>query len=620
MRLFIVDKTTVAELLKSQHSPKAGDHIAYFRSVQVLDDSIRGECETRGITISWIEENIDFKERQAIDRFVQDFADSWLAISDVSSLEIEGLELASHLTPDFVHDYVAGHMVVFGEICQREVSRYPEVECIFTDVSDGNGVFECKPLALPKAGILRDIVKRRGIEISFFKPVDPLPAHSLWNIDRNFSQYLYAFIGGLRWKYLKYSFHQYLKKKQLRIYFFAHKGVSDLIKTIKEKSSVQIFSNVFLNEVTTIRIDHVFALPTFNSIKLYFKTRHCCHKLSSAKEHPLATYGGINYLPYFTKIIDDLYGPRLIATLLRFLQIKKLLKTLNLKFIFINGFGGDMRALLHFAKKQDLTVVFLGHGLNSLKIPVREYTRNREDMIWFCQGRYHPYGADIPEKSREHFPAIGSTLVDSVRSSVGKRGEKSLRRVLLAGYSDAPGQTVTRAYLADTYMHDIFRVAGTLAKEGFQFTYRIHPGPSFSRKYIIELIDRMDLADIIKIDNAPSFADALSCHDLLITNLSSTIYEAISVGWPVIIHEPHYQIDALMGILGSNDFEKPISTTPEALIELIRSHSDPSSLVNRFPSFILENHRARFFGENIEKINERISEYIIENLLNGADY
>ncbi len=614
MRLFIIDKTAFGELLKSSYAPKDGDHIAYMRQVQIINEKDVAQCVARGVTFSWIEENIDFKDRQEIDVFVQDFASFWYINNETKSIKADGLELGPHLTPDFIHDYAAAHMITFGEICQREVKRHAEIEEIISDISDGKGIFESDPLGSPKEKILLDVAERYGCDVVFFTPNDPLPAFSFWETRQSISQYLYSLLGGLRWKYLRaWRRHREQKKKAVRFYFFVHKGVFDLIKRIKAKTDVQVFSNTVLDDVTAARIDHVWSLPAANIIKLFMTVRACRTKLHGADSHPLATYGEINYLPYFARIIDHLYGPRLIATMFRFAQIKAFLNRLDLDYIFINGISRDMRAVIHFAERNGSKVVFLGHGMNSLKMPVREYTRHRNGVIWFCQGHSHPYGAAIPNEHDEYFPAVGSTLIDSMRGIVGQRAEKTGKRILMSGFSDAIGQTVTRAYLADTYMCDLFRAAKQLSKEGFRFTYRFHPGPSFSRKYIYDLIERLEVSDVIEIDDSPSFASALSRQDLLITNLSSTIYEAISVGWPVIIHEPDYQIDEMIGIMAAKDFEKPISSTSDALIDLIRSHENPSSLVNTFPNFILENHRERFFGENIKDVNEKMTDYIVAN-------
>ena len=276
--------------------------------------------------------------------------------------------------------------------------------------------------------------------------------------------------------------------------------------------------------------------------------------------------------------------------------------------------SAPVRALIHFAPRFDAQVIFFGHGLNSLPNNLSELANLRKHLIWVCQGEDHPYGTPIPEDQRHRCPAIGSTLVSAMLASGIKRDIPPKKRVLMIGFGPGLEQTVTRAHNIDTYMIDLLLAARELAKEGYTFTFRHHPGPQIMHDYLPDLVMRLGVEDIVRLEHTGSFADALSRHDVLITNLSSCIYESLAVGWPIIFHEPDYDSTYLMGIMAADDLDKPITTTRRELIEMIRSLSDPSSLVATFPQTLLQDHAERFFGKQIENIDAALSDFIAKHL------
>ena len=615
MRLFIIENTTLRELAEGPHAPSQGDVVAYFRPTQALDAECVESLMNGGIAIEWAEQLLTTSEGVVIDNFFETFATGWFKRGEWDPSKVDGLSLGEFTSPELAQDFAIGHMVRFGEICRRLLEAYPDAAEIVSDCRDGTAVFICDPQALPRRLIVADMSARFGRR---FIPISGSGAIKAWSVNYSFNRagsVVRSLIGGLRPRYLRMRLCLGIDRgEKPRGYLFFHSGIDQILNRLSQNPCIDIFTDRPGYAGTPLRFDHFPVVPPLRYIRAVFALRRQHKEIKRAGHHPLAVFRGIDYTPYFCRLLDLAMGARLFMAVVKICQVKRMLAVLRLRVIVINGMSAAMRAIIHFAPSFDTRVIFVGHGLNSLPINLDVLANLRNDLIWMCQGDDHPYGTPIPQNQRYRCPAIGSTLISTVFASGIKREVPTKKRVLMIGYGAGLTHTVTRVHNIDHYMIDLLSTARELAKEGYSFTFRHHPGPQVMHDYLPDLVARMGVEDIVHLEHTGSFADALASHDVLITNLSSCIYQSLAAGWPIIIHEPDYDPAYLMGIMAARDLEKPISTTREELISMVRSLRDPSSLVSTFPQTLLQNHEERFFGRQIGDFDAALTTFIAKHL------
>ena len=180
------------------------------------------------------------------------------------------------------------------------------------------------------------------------------------------------------------------------------------------------------------------------------------------------------------------------------------------------------------------------------------------------------------------------------------------------------GYTIARTPYGDRYVIELFEAARRLTAEGYEFTYREHPGYKNSA-HIDYLLTEMNLKQAISLDSVKSFSDSLSKHDLLVSNVSGCLYQFLYAGWPTVFYEPNYKPRNFVGLLAASDIEQPIASTPEELIQMIRDGvTNPQSLTARFPQLFNTVYAHRFIGRDADHADEVLANFLADELSNKS--
>ena len=131
----------------------------------------------------------------------------------------------------------------------------------------------------------------------------------------------------------------------------------------------------------------------------------------------------------------------------------------------------------------------------------------------------------------------------------------------------------------------------------------------------------MGLSEVIQFDDASSdLSAALLAHDVVISSLSSTLYQSLCAGWPTILYDPschpdtppecHFNTDLFVGLPVARDIEWPFATDPKKLARLVRETLDPLSMTSRFPHRFVGELGRRFVGRHPTNAAQEIARFI----------
>ncbi|MEL0105623.1 MAG: hypothetical protein VW802_01590, partial [Rhodospirillaceae bacterium] len=505
------------------------------------------------------------------------------------------------------------------------LNAYPRVTEIVTDFTDGshwlNGNL-INPKFLPKRQLLEDLAAKRALTVTEISTTSQIPFVGKSSGKTNgFFHIFKAYAGGFRFRYLlpriKLALKRYEKK---RIYIYTTQGLSRVCLSLAEKNNLEVFCDrPGLSRTTPLRYEHILPLPSFSLLKFVLSLNSQIKRFrKDATADKLTNLGGISFKKYISDILSAFSGLYLLPSVLTISQCTKFLSRHKFDKIIINGEGSiNARAIASFSDVFGHQTIFIEHSNTLVPYGYRPTGRNFENVIYIAQGQDHidSYGSKLPKERKPFRPVLTNPTGLSVLSIRGKRSLPPKKRILLTNFSGAPTYSVARIPFWDKYLIDIFSAARHLISQGYQFTYRGHPGYG-NPDYIAYMLDLFGIKDKVCIDNSPSFSVALTRHDLFVSNVSDILYQGLFAGWPAVFYEPSitFKRQYFVGLPAATDIEAPIAVTPEALESKIKEGiTMPESLTAQFPKLFNTIYAGRFLGEQAENADTVLADFIADN-------
>lgn len=207
------------------------------------------------------------------------------------------------------------------------------------------------------------------------------------------------------------------------------------------------------------------------------------------------------------------------------------------------------RAALRAAKQQKMSgsnVVFVGCATPAASAAVAVLRSQAVTSVDFVHGAGwdNAYGhAETPadvvltwtEPDRTVFQALGNRAVQmGMPTSKPPRragSDGSVRILLLTNYCHRDAISTGHSRVA--FQYELLRVAALCARRGlpWSFTWRPHPADD------LEHVDRtLAVSPGVALQADGTLRDALGTHDVVVSSLSTSVYEALSADMPVLVH------------------------------------------------------------------------------------
>ena len=631
MRLYLLELTPLNCLSDLSTPPTPGDIVAYMRAGQDPGEVHSRALEQQGIRVISTATLLSMEDARAIHQMGEKFINGWYLDSDGTDTSLyRGVSIGELVAAEIIFQTCPAMFYRIGEICRRLVADFPEASEFLSDLSDGVSF----PLSTPIGSLVRETIAQFAVPYKYLKPINPLqPCKPSNNSFINPLSMAKQFIGGLRptfvWQRCKIKLLRLLSKPKRPIYIFMGYGIDKLVRKICAKGVYQIFINQSGFPGThVLRHDQLFALPSLSSLRLGFSLIRSLRNLESSSSSQNGTFAfrGVDH------------GPLLAGSVLRKLRfsmpVYMIVMAQTIKMQKIGGFEGivtngegmtGMRVLARLQHNTHVQVYYIRHGLNVHRPLARGLGMNNSHVTYIASGEDHvnEFGIHLPDEHKPRIVAIGSPMTTTMNPLVGHYSKEHRKRLLIIGYSGAFSVATGRTHVGDRYFLDCLEVARQLIGEGWSISYRIHPG--WDTKLEERLIETMDLSGMVTIDKSATFSDALLQCDVVIAALSSTYYQALYAGWPTVFHEPlsdtkdpkEFLDELYTGVLAANDLERPITRDIDTLLDTVSSSLDPDSLISRFPKLFNTSYKRRFIGDEPERADELIADFIIEDLTTG---
>lgn len=619
MRLFILDKTPLQTLSEAAE----GDHVAYFRPLQTLgtdgdETSAVMDLAARGISIEWLEDRLSNAESEQIDQFVDQFLRFWFFDPDNHDPTLDReLSVGEYLAPDILSQGLS-YIVRYGEIFSRILGQWQGVTSltIITDLRDGEFVERFPDFGLPHASLLASMAASRGMTLQHRTSSWSQPSFGHASRPNAWTNIIRAWLG--RWRHEFRRGRAVLSKSQdakRRIYMLFHNGLQPVAQTVAATGCIRIYGDYQnVDGIVPLRYDHMLPHLTPGLIQAALKLRRAIRLWSKPGcRHPLATFGGIDYTPWLMGVIKRVARYALWPAVIRIAQARNMLARLRPDILVINGVANIARAMIAETQYHQGRIAYMNHGIMLQASKMECFPRSNPNVVWVSEGLSHveEFGRNNGEDDKPPFrPVIGSSKLLEILPVRGRRQDPPGRRILMLNYAAGLRHTVSRTKMFDRYMIDIMHTARRLIAGGFQVSYRPHGGNNLA--YVQELLAAMGLEGQVTIDRSPDFPSALMAHDLLVANVSTTVYQSLVAGWPVVFYEPHLDPSLLAGLPACTDLPRPVARDPEELYRLILDGFVPDSLVERFPREFTTIHRERFIGVGPDEVSDRLAKLLID--------
>lgn len=614
-RLFILERTPLAETERLGTPPRRGDIIAMLRDGQDPDGVERSRLSDRGIEVVLADRLIDRETARNIDAFAFQQLDRWCRDDDRDAansghtplMALFGLEVAKRCR--------FRHLVVTGEITRRLLDNFSHVGTVLIDLADGDGPEPSRPELLPVASLAERIIRSAGKAFRRLDSPAPLPGYYAYHSPVRFSRILKAYIGGYRPRLLFQRWALRHRDKPV-VYIFMNSGLNLVAKGLAEKGAVRVVANYDgVDGATTYRFDHSLAVPKLKDLRqarsLLGFLRSEARRLETSQD---SIFNGVNYGPLFARLTLAVLRQTLPTGLVVLAQTRRMLNSLKPKAVIING-DGDIagRMALHLAKDRAFRIYFIRHGMNTLVSGVYAAGHNNTHGTYIPCGEDHAaeFGTEMPEEDKPRRLALGSPMTVLMNPVRGKRPEPFRRRVLLLNYVPGAYFHGLRCRKVDRYYVALFQTTRLLKDQGWSVTCRPHPGLEPALEH--NIARRMGLESAIEWNagkGAGTLLEALEKHDVVVTNGASTYYQCLYAGWPTVFFEPDMDPDNYIGLPADSATGRPLAETPEDLARLIQECERPDSSTARFPERFSTELAPRFIGKTPDSSDDAICNFL----------
>ncbi len=632
MNIYFLCYTPLKDVDKLTVPPKSGDVICYIRPAQDVSGTNAENLTRRGIKTIYCEQLLTDDITARADEIGDRFLKTWFIhgekdLSDLGNLSLGtsyGYWLALTLRPRTLLRIAFG----FREL----VSSFNQATTVFSDAQDGRGIYESIPSVHPLAKTLSHIAEQMDIIIEFLAPVDAIPSAMYLGLRNNFWSLIKGYLGSFRPSWLRAIFT--FKKNRRNnpdkpvFYMFLGRAHELIAKRITKHQKIHfVCSQLEVPGTDAVRCDHLFALPSWNDIKIVRKL------LKTIKNFPNhSTKGmrfqsdGINYDKILYSAVAELLQVQIWAFLIVVAQTRKFQKFIGASGLLINEACNEpMGNLVMLNRHSDLKIYLAPHGMNQTRYTFITPAIDNPHVTYLAFGsdyqNFFHSGSEDSNATRQVL--VGNPLTSAMNGIRHSREPQHKKRLLILEYCISDLWSSIRFGACDRYYIEIFGILRELAEEGWTISYRPHPGQHHDYEYW--LAKSFGVESLINWDSPPELGDSLIAHDVVVSNRSSVLYQSLYAGWPTIFYEPDYRNSGSIEGLETDpmftslqtaiDIDRPVTNDPKELLNMIRSSVDPNSMVSKFPERFAGELSHRFIGPDPAHSDKVIADFLENDFL-----
>lgn len=622
-RLFVLERTTLADMERDVPALAKGDRVLFLRDAQNLDGAAAEALSAKGVEVIRGPDLLRKADIRKIETFLDGYLKGWFLEKGEDISRDGGLSLGQFFSGQLASIQKPPLIVVLGEICRRALEGMAPGGTVLCDIRDGWTPFANQvpvPEISPRCSLVKAWAEAAGQTYQDFPVVRPLPdIHRTDERTGSTNPYITlarAFVGGFRPTYLLARLKAALgNRDKPGVYVYFNHGLRLIAEVLTERGDLRVYGDrTDIPGIVPLRYDHLWAMPSRSLRKAAFRLRQRLEILATQKKNLTLVFDGFDYGAFLLPGIRALLERRLPTDLIRISQGFKLMRRFGINLTVINGDTAAMYAAIGNSRESDHRVVYVDHGLNLYHQGLRNVSLNQPHVAYVTHGTDHlqAYGSDLPEQSKPRRPLLGNpafALMDKIRDL---RADPPGRRVLMANYTPHYANHCGRFHDYDSYMRDLLTAARVLLNQGATVTYRPHHGEN--PPYITHMIEAMGLTGRVTVDGSGSFEEALSGHDVFVANTTSCIYQALYAGWPTVFFDLGMDMDYLIGMPAATDIFRPIAQTSEQLVEMVGAAFDPASEVSQFPARFKDELGHRFVGSDAALSHQAIADFISREL------
>ena len=184
-------------------------------------------------------------------------------------------------------------------------------------------------------------------------------------------------------------------------------------------------------------------------------------------------------------------------------------------------------------------------------------------------------------------------------------------------YGASTTHSVARCHEIDNYLLDIFKTLQSFISTGWVVLCQKHAGNQM--EYIEQLIKIVGLENKVQFLDIPSFVDSLSACNLVISNVTTCLYQSLYAGWPTIFYQPGFRKNHFAGLIGAEKGASIVASNPKQLNNLVKNSQNFSSDFVKFCTEFSDTHGELFLGKGFHSTDDALAEVIFKELHKKAD-
>lgn len=313
---------------------------------------------------------------------------------------------------------------------------------------------------------------------------------------------------------------------------------------------------------------------------------------------------GIDYRPIYQPVIEHLVASAFRELVEHMGRVRKGLRTRGISKLILNDTLDERnQTVVAACALEGVYSIFVDHGIMGLSHATRASDR-AEPALVISPGTYDPY------RHRVSVEALGNPSIDQY-AGYRQRKIASIETVLFLTFEDNFYARFDRFAYQERYYEEIFSVFDDLLSLGVEILYKPHPGES--QAYHEYLFDFFSVpANRIRYVQRQPFYEVVKQADLVVSNISSCLYEAQAAGVPTVFLEPVVVSDALCPPLNGEPWKDVLRmNSGRELLELVRANRrDPAPLI-RFLDRFLQVQAPRYMGPLDGSAQRRIMDRVL---------
>lgn len=634
MNIYFLCHTPLGDVERLNVAPITGDVVCYVRRAQDATGESRGNLERNGITVIDCEDILTPETTVGADELGDRFLKTWFMDGDRDYSDLGNLSLGTSYGYVLALQFRPHSLLQTAAAFRMLITMHPHAEIIYSDAQDGMGVFETARGGFPLMQIISHVASHLDREIRFFAPANVIPSAFSLGPRNSFRTILKIFLGRFRpsWIRARHAFRK--RRRQMPhkpiFYVFLGRAHDHIARHLAKIKNIHVVCNhLGISGTDSLRSDHIFALPLWRDFKI---VRNLLRTVDEFSGKPPASgrfqLDGIAYDKVLYRAVAEILKMQIWAFLVVVAQSRKFQKTVGPSALLINEACNEpMGNLVMLNRHTNLKIYLIPHGMNQTRYTFLTPAIDNPHVTYLAFGSDNQnfYHSGDEQSSTIRQVLVGNPLTSVMNDLLLTEIRPHKKRLLILDYCFSDLWTSARGFAGDRYYIEIFEILEKLIDEGWSVSIRPHP--YHHHNFESWLAEYFDLENKIEWDYSPSLGDALKAHDVVVSNMSSALYQSLFAGWPTIFYEPDYQnqgsIDSLendpmfTGLQTAKDLERPVTNDPATLAGMIRDSLDPDSMVSTFPKRFSGELAPRFIGPDPANADKVIADFLCKDFINS---